>query len=372
MKWKIALPSGGNSSPIVFGNRIFLSCAEDDRGTRRSLYCFNRQDGAKLWVKTVTFGRADPHHAANPYCASTPVCDGEHVIVWHGSAGLHCYDMDGNELWQCDLGTIRHIWGYASSPVIHDGKVIVNGGPGARSFVAAVDLRTGDKLWQTDEPGGAEDRSPETKSWLGSWSTPVIARIDEMPQILVTMPKHVNAYDPKSGKIIWTCAGTGDLAYADPMLNTQLNVVVAMGGYGGSAIGFKPGGSGDVTEKNRLWQNTDKPPQRIGTGVMVGKHLFLVQEPGFLCVDPMTGKTLWEHREPGQIFWASLVAAGERLYVTSQKGTTFVFTADPAGYKLLAKNEVGEKSNSTLAISERQIFLRTYDHLFCIEEKEEH
>ena len=369
VKWKVALPAGGNSSPIVSGDRVFLNCAEDARGFRRSLYCFSRADGKQLWKASVSYERTDPHHAANPYCAPSPAADGSQVVVWHGSAGLYCYDYSGNELWKRDLGVIRQIWGYASSPIIFGDRVIVNGGPGERSFVAAIDLKTGHKLWQTDEPGGAEDKSKETGSWLGSWSTPVIAKIGGEDQILVTMPRHVNAYDPKTGKILWTCAGTGDLAYTDPMVNADLNVCVAMAGYGGAAIGFKLGGSGDVTQSNRLWESTDKPPQRIGSGVMIGKHLFMVQEPGFLCVDPLTGKELWKHPEPGQIFWGSITAAGDRLYATSQKGTTFVCAANPAGFKLLAKNEVGEKSNSTLAISGHQIFLRTYEHLYCIEEQ---
>lgn len=368
VKWKVSLPSGGNSSPIVSGDRVFVNCAEDSRGFRRSLYCFNRADGKMLWVKSVTYEKADPHHAANPYCASSPAADGKHVVVWHGSAGLHCYDYDGNKLWQRDLGIIRHIWGFAGSPLIHGDSIILNCGPGERSFVTALDLKTGEKIWQTDEPGGAEDRIKETGSWIGSWSTPLIAKVDGKDQILVTMARHVNAYDPATGKIIWTCAGTGDLAYCDPMVNTDLNVCVAMAGYGGTAIGFKLGGVGDITPSNRLWKSTEKPPQRIGTGVMIGKHLFMVQETGFLCVNPITGKTLWQHREPGQVIWSSIIAAGDRLYATSQQGMTFVIAADPTAYKVLAMNEVGEKSNSSLAISDKQIFLRTFEHLYCIEE----
>jgi outer membrane protein assembly factor BamB len=369
VKWKVALPSGGNSSPIVWGDRVFLTCAEDARGFRRSLYCFSRADGKQLWVKTVAYERPDPHHAANPYCAPSPAADGKHVVVWHGSAGLYCYDYGGNEQWRLDLGTIRHIWGFAGSPVIHGDIVVLNCGPGERSFVTAINLSTGKPIWQTDEPGGAEDKSKETGNWLGSWSTPVIVKVDGEEQALVTMPRHVNAYDLKTGKILWTCSGTGDLAYSDPMVNAELNVGVAMAGYGGKAMGFKIGGSGDVTQSNRLWQSSAKPPQRIGSGVMIGKHLFMVQEPGFLCIDPLTGTELWNHREPGHVFWGSIVAVGDRLYVTSQKGTTFVFAADSKEFRLLAKNEVGEKSNSTLAISEGQAFLRTYGHLYCIEEK---
>ena len=369
VKWKVALPSGGNSSPVVSGDRVFVTCAEDGRGFRRSLYCFSRADGKQLWVKTVAYERPDPHHQANPYCAPSPATDGKHVVVWHGSAGLYCYDYDGNEMWRLDLGTIRHIWGFAGSPVIHGDIVVLNCGPGERSFVTAINLSTGKQIWQTDEPGGAEDKSKETGNWLGSWSTPVIAKVDGEERALMTMPRHVNTYDLKTGKLVWTCSGTGDLAYSDPMVNAELNVGVAMAGYGGKAMGFKLGGSGDVTQTNRLWQSTVKPPQRIGSGVMIGKHLFMVQEPGFLCIDPLTGTELWNHREPGQVFWGSIVAVGDRLYVTSQKGTTFVFAADAKEFKLLAKNEVGEKSNSTLAISEGQAFLRTYGHLYCIEEK---
>jgi outer membrane protein assembly factor BamB len=369
VKWKVALPSGGNSSPIVSGDHVFLNCAEDAKGTRRSLYCFNRADGKQLWVKTVAWEKADPHHDANPYCASTPAADGKHVVVWHGSAGLYCYDYGGNELWHRDLGTIRHIWGYAGSPVIHGDRVFLNCGPGARQFVTAVDLNDGKPLWQTDEPGGAEDKSPETKSWIGSWTTPVVAKLDGRDQVLVAMPRRVNAYDPQTGKIIWSVSGSGDLAYADVMVSAELGIGVAMGGYGGRAMGFKLDGSGDVTASNRLWQNDDKPPQRIGTGVFVSKHLFIVQEPGFACIDPMTGSYVWQHREPGQTFWGSLVKSGDRLYATSQRGVTYVFAADPAGFKLLAKNDQSERSNSTPAIADGQIFLRTYGHLYCVEGK---
>jgi outer membrane protein assembly factor BamB len=368
IKWKVPLPSGGNSSPIVVGDQVFLNCADDKRGTRRSLYCFDRRDGHQQWVQTVSFEKSDPHHAANPYCASTPASDGKHVVVWHGSAGLHCYDMEGKPLWSRDLGTIRHVWGYGGSPIILDDAVILNGGPGERSFVASIDLKTGHVNWQTDEPGGSADKLAETGSWIGSWSSPVPVKIDGQNQILVTMARHVNSYDPASGKILWTCSGTGDLAYSDPMVNGELNICVAMAGYGGKAIGFRMGGSGDITSSNRLWQQDQKPPQRIGTGVMVGKRLFMVQEPGFICIDPMTGKTLWEHREPGQIVWSSLIAAGDRLYATSQKGTTFVLAANDQKYELLARNEVGEKSNSSIAVSNGQIFLRTYEHLYCIDE----
>jgi len=362
IKWKVTLPAPGNSSPVVCGDRVFLTCAQDTGGSRRSLYCFSRSDGKQLWVRTVEYNRPDPTHQRNPYCASTPTADGERVFVWHGSAGVHCYDFEGKELWSRDLGVFRHIWGYASSPIIYGDSIILNCGPGARSFVIALDRKTGRTLWQTDEPGGAEDRAP-TGNWVGSWNTPVIAKVEGQDQILVSQSHHVKAYEPTTGKILWTCDGTGDLTYADIMLGQ--GIAVAASGYRGPAIGFKLGGSGDVTATNRLWR-AERPPQRVATGVVIGQYLFMVSEPNVSCIEMATGREIWKHSEPGQTFWASIVAVGDRLYVTSQKGVTIVFAADPKEFRLLASNDVGERSNSTLAISDGQIFLRTFESLYCI------
>jgi outer membrane protein assembly factor BamB len=362
VKWKTALPAPGNSSPIVSGNRVFLTCAEDPSGNRRSLYCFDRADGKQLWVRTVDYNRPDPTHQRNPYCASTPTADGERVFVWHGSAGVHCYDFDGKELWSRDLGEFRHIWGYASSPIIYGDSIIINCGPGARSFVIALDRKTGRTLWQTEEPGGAEDRGP-TGNWVGSWDTPVIVKVDDRDQILVSQSHQVKAYDPTTGKILWTCDGTGDLAYADIMVGQ--GIAVAASGYRGPAIGFKPGGNGDVTATHRLWR-LERPPQRIGTGVVMGEYLFMASEPNISCIKMATGREVWKHVESGQTFWSSIVSVAGRLYVTSQKGVTLVFAPDPKEFRVLAANDMKEGSNSIPAVSNGQIFLRTFKALYCI------
>src|SRR5262249_32668857 len=153
--WKVALPGPGNSSPIVSNGRVFVTCAEDE-GKKRNLYCLNRKDGETLWVRTVEVSASEPTHRTNPYCASTPVADGSRVIVWHGSAGVFCYDFDGTKLWERDLGTVRHEWGYASSPILHQDKVILNFGPGSRTFLCALDLKTGVIRWKHNEPGGLD------------------------------------------------------------------------------------------------------------------------------------------------------------------------------------------------------------------------
>ena len=366
IKWKIPLPNKGNSSPIVSKGRIFLTCATDG-GQQRGLYCYDRRTGELLWSKLVSYAEEDPTHASNPYCGSSPAADGQRVVVWYGSAGLHCYDYDGKELWSRDLGVFKHIWGYGSSPVFLGDKIILNCGPGERAFVTAINAADGKTVWQQDEPGGVSGLK-SGDAWIGSWSTPVVATLDGRKQILVSLPHHVNAYNPDDGKIIWTCDGLDKLAYTSPVIGD--GIVVAMGGYHGPALGVKVQGTGDITESNRLWLTKTPNPQRIGTGVVVGKHVYMANENSTAqCIEIETGKELWRGRMPEGVIWSSPVLAGDRLYVTNQNGTTIVFRASPEKYEQLADNKLDEPSNSTIAISDGEIFLRTAEHLFCIAEK---
>ena len=119
---------------------MLVTSAEDKEGRRRSLYCFDAASGRQLWVRTVAIDKTMPTHETNPYGGSTPVSDGRRVVVWHASAGLHCYDLDGKEIWSRDLGEFRHMWGYGSSPILHQGRVILHTGPGKRVFVTAIEL----------------------------------------------------------------------------------------------------------------------------------------------------------------------------------------------------------------------------------------
>jgi outer membrane protein assembly factor BamB len=395
IKWKVKLPAPGNSSPIVSGDKVFVTCATK-QGHERSLFCYDRKDGKELWVQTVHFDGDEPTHGTSPYCGSSPAADGERVVVWHSSAGLHCYDYSGKQLWTRDLGTFRHIWGYGASPVFYGDSILINCGPGPRTFMIAVDRRTGETLWQTDEAGGdsgeekpaakestdenakKDDKKEDSKktpakkgsgrraAWVGSWSTPLIAKVNGQDQVIVSFPHHVNAYDPKSGKILWTCDGLGDLVYTSPLVSDDIGI--AMGGFHGPAIGFKLGGSGNVTAQNRLWLEKPQQPQRIGSGVIVGKHIYMANEQGTAqCIELETGKELWRERLPGGSIWGSLILAAGRLYVTTQKGTTLVFEPSPEKLKMLAENPLNEGSNSTPAFSDGQVFVRTFEHLYCIE-----
>jgi len=370
VRWRTPLPGPGNSSPVVAGDTVFVTCATE-RGKQRGTYAFDRQSGKQRWQQVVSFLEEDPTHGTNPYCGSSPAVAAGRVVVWHGSAGVHCYSTtDGQVLWSRDLGLFRHIWGYGSSPVI-DGKLVyLNCGPGARQFVIAIELESGKTVWQQDVPGGdagEENRGDGDKPlWTGSWSTPVVATIEGRRQVLVSLPRFVQAYDAASGEPTWRVDGLGDLVYTDIVLGD--GVAVAMGGYHGPAIGFKLGGTGNTTETNRLWQQTSRNPQRIGSGVIVDGLLYIANEIGLAqCLDPKTGTERWKARLPGSKLWGSTIFADGRLYTTNQEGTTIVWTPNAERLEVLAENRLGEHSNSTPAFSNGQIFLRTYENLYCVE-----
>ncbi|MGE3317625.1 MAG: PQQ-binding-like beta-propeller repeat protein [Planctomycetaceae bacterium] len=370
IRWKKPLPGPGNSSPIVSGGHVYLATAED-KGKKRHLICFDRATGDRVWVKTVEYDQAELSHETNPPCASTPVTDGERIVVWHGSPGIFCYDTQGKLLWERKLGNVEHIWGFGSSPILHRGAVIINYGPGVKSFVAALDLESGEVLWTVDEPGGV---GPDDKKLAGSWSTPIVATVAGKEQIICSMPTRVVAYDPQNkGAILWSCGGMsserGDLSYASPVISGDL--LVALGGYQGPAIGLKLGGSGDITETNRIWREAEKQPQRIGSGVVVDGKLFIANAgPGTAqCIDCATGKTLWTERLNAGDHWGSCVLVDGKIYVTGQKGVTTVFRPNPEKFELVAENDLGESSNATPAISAGEIFLRTDNNIYCVSEK---
>lgn len=368
IRWKVALPSPANGSPIVSAGRVFLTGADDD-GRKRSLFCFDRTDGTQVWEQTVEFAKVMPTHQTNPYAGSTPAADGRRVVVWHSSAGLYCYDRDGNQLWSRDLGEFRHMWGYGSSPVLYRNRVILYTGPGKRIFVTALNPENGETIWETDEPQDGDGERRADGAYAGSWSTPVIASVGGRDQIVCSLPTRVNGYDPETGKILWSCDGLsgprGDLAYSSALIADGF--CVATGGFQGPSIGFHIRGSGNITPTERVWR-VEKNPQNIGSGVFLNGYVYRPNAgPGTIeCLEAKTGNVAWTDRAAGENCWGSTVAAGDTLYVTNQKGTTVVFKANRKEFDLVAVNKLDEPSNSTPAFSDSEIFLRTFGHLYCI------
>ena len=363
IKWKISLDAAGNSTPIVWKDRIFLTSANED-GSRRSLTCFARADGKQLWQRDTSYEPKEPTHETNPYAAPSPVTDGERVIVWHGSAGVFAYDFDGRELWNKDLGAFTHIWGYAASPVIDGDRVILSCGPGIRCLLIALDKRTGHEIWKRDLPE-AQAKKPE--EFVGSWSTPVLHTSGGRKQLLLSLPHELRSFDPKSGKDLWTCKGLGPLAYTSPL--PAGDVAVAMSGYHGAALACRTDGSGDVTATHRLWLHEEKNPQRVGSGVIVGEHLYILNEPGIAwCIELKSGKKLWEKRI-GPSSWSSMAYVDGRIYAPAMNGDTLVLAVNQSECEVIAKNTLdGETTRASLAFADREIFVRSYKHLYCIAE----
>lgn len=371
VKWKAPLPRPANGSPIVSNGRVFVTSAEDDDGRLRSLYCFDRQTGEQLWKHTVQIDKTLPTHKTNPYCGTTPAANGERVVVWHASAGLHCLDFNGQVMWSRDLGEFRHMWGYGTSPVLHGDKVLLHSGPGERIFVAAFNLADGQTIWETEEPQQGTSDTREDGKYKGSWTTPLIAEVNGQDQIICPMPYRVVAYDPDDGKVIWSCEGLrhegGDLAYSSPVVADDICVVI--GGFRGPGLGIRLGVTGDLTQTARVWRN-ERNPQSIGSGVVVDGYMYRPNaEPGTIdCLDPKTGKVLWQDRAAGSVNWWSIVYAAGRCYLTNQEGTTVVFKPTPDKCQILAENRLGDSTNSTPAVSNGEIFIRTSQHVWCIAE----
>ena len=369
VRWKVDMPRPGSGSPIVVGGRLFVTSAEDKDGRKRSLYCLDASDGKKLWVKTVAFDRTMPTHKTNDYCPTTPVSDGKRVVVWYGSAGLHCYDINGKAIWSRDLGEFRHRWGYGTSPILYKGRVILHTGPGKRVFVTGIDLATGKTLWETEEPLEGEKRLKDEQ--MGSWTTPKIIETKDGARIIVSMAWRVVAYDAETGKIVWTCDGNrhsrGALAYSSPVIVGDILFVT--GGFKGVSMGIRLGGKGNITRTHRLWR-FENNPQNIGSAVTIGGYVYRANAyaGGLDCVDPKTGKVQWTHKGKGKDaeFWASIVMSGGLLYATNQKATTFVYKPDPVKFQLVATNRLDGACNATPAIADGRIYIRTMKHIYCI------
>lgn len=370
VRWQTPLPDRGNSTPVVWGNRVFVTQAIENEN-RRTLMCFDRNNGALLWQKGVVAAR-ESTHPTNPYCSASPATDGERVIVSFASAGLYCYDFSGKELWHKDLGKQHHIWGNAASPVLHEDAVFFNFGPGERTFLIALNKKTGDTLWQHDEPGGNSGESvPNQKAvWVGAWSDPLVRTVEGHEELIMTYPRRACAFDPKTGKELWTCDGLNPLVYTSPVYSQ--GIVVALGGFNGMALAVKAGGKGNVTATRRLWHNP-KTKQRIGSAVISGDYFYILDDPGVAeCIELKTGNVVWEERlkGPGPTTqnWSSMVLSDGKLYAINQAGDAFVLKASPQ-FQLLATNSLGEKTIGSMAVSDGEIFIRTYKHLWCISEK---
>ena len=371
LAWRVDLPDRGNSSPIVSGGRVFLTQSEDE-GKVRSLLCFNASDGKPLWKKTVNYGAVDITHPTNPHCPASPVTDGNLVFAWHGNAGLHAYDLEGNEKWSRDLGSdYAHLWGpHAASPVLLGSGLIVHAGPGPVAKLFAVHKDTGKTIWEVDLD---EFESRDANEYKGSWATPLLIENNGRSEMLLGLPGFLTGFDPETGKELWRVAGLGDLCYSNVL--TGNGRVIYLGGFNGPGLASQlPGASetGDLTATHRLWADPPKGKnqnsQRIGSGQIIGDHLYLLNEPGAMqCSLVETGEILWKERLSGTS-WSSMNLIGRTLYVNDKRGMTYLIEPDPSALKVIATNQVdgNQATNASPAFADGMIFLRTDAYLYGI------
>jgi outer membrane protein assembly factor BamB len=285
---------------------------------------------------------------------------------------MYCYDLNGKEVWKrTDLGgKWEHTFGSGASPVLYGDLAILWCGPNenkGRNYLLAVNKKTGATAWEHDEP-------------YGSWSTPLVARVKDQDQLILGQSKDakgaaesktgfLKGFDPKTGKELWACQGMNSYVYTSALYAD--GVAVGMSGFGGSSLAVQLGGGGDIT-KDRLWLHPKPAGQRVGSGVIVGGHVYMVDENLTAhCYELKTGEDLWKaERLKGDVTWGSMVYADGRLYVLMRNGRTAVLAANPK-FEVLAVNALanGEQTNSSPAISNGQIFLRTFKNLWCIEQK---
>ena len=367
--WKAALPGPGASSPIVIGDRIFLTCftgfAASSRepgemtALRRHLVALNLADGKMLWNTPVPaeMPEQDKIRENHGYASSTPVADTERIYAFFGKSGVFAFDHSGKQLWQTKVGDKLNGWGSAASPVLYKAYVLVNASTESDSLVA-LDKKTGKEVWRA---GGV----PE------SWHAPAfVVAPDGKTEVVIARNGRVHGFDPESGDALWNVK-TGIPWYMCPTPVAENGIVYVIGGRTpNGALAIRAGGRGDVTASHLIWK-TGKG-SNVPSPILHDGHLYFAHENlGIVyCLNAKTGEVVYEERlepSPGQIY-ASPVLADGRIFYTSRGGRTVIIAANPK-FEKLGENTLESNRgvfNSTPAISGSRLLLRSNRALYCL------
>jgi outer membrane protein assembly factor BamB len=367
--WKTALPGRGASSPVVFGDRVYLTAysgfgldAENPgnpQDLRLHVLCIDRNTGDLLWDRSVT-GSPNSQEATarivdHGYASSTAACDETGVYAFFGVSGVVAFDPDGEQKWRADVGARTAGFGSAASPVLHGDLLIVNAGIESHSVVA-LDKTSGETVWTI----------PEVRQ---TWTTPLIASTnDGQDELVIPQKDIVRGFDPRTGHVLWTCEGIDD--YVVPCAIAHDGIAYVLGGRSNRAIAVRLGGRGDVTQSHQLWS------ARVGANVTSPTYwegrLYWASDRGIAnCIDAASGEIVYQQRLPTrERAYASAVLADGKIYVTTRENGVIVL-AIGAQYKQLAQNRLAADEgliNATPAISRSQLLLRTDGRLYCIGE----
>jgi len=352
--WKVEVPGRGHASPVVWGDRIFLVSALQDKQAR-ILLCLDRSTGKTLWQRTVLTAPLEHIHSLNSYASSTPLTDGERVYVSfldRDKMFIAAYDFLGNKVWEVRPGPFASTHGYCSSPILYKDKVIVNGDHDGAGFLVALNRKSGATVWKTPRPNNTR-----------SYCTPIIREIGGVPHLLMTGSKSVASYHPDTGAQQWIMDGPTEQFVAAPVFNGKLMFLTA--GYPELHIlAIRPDGSGKVGDDKIAWR-TRRGAGYVPSPILSGPYFLNVTDGGFLgCWVADTGEQLWNERTAGHTTSSPVVGEG-RIYIQSDKGITTVVRPGKT-FEKLAENDLGEESYASPVISQGQIFLRGVSHLFAI------
>jgi outer membrane protein assembly factor BamB len=389
--WRTPIPGLAHSSPVVWGNRIFVTSAvssnpaatfrpglygdgdaSDDRSVQRwTIFAIDKTTGKTLWERVAHEGApVDKRHIKSTYASATPVTDGRIVVASFGSQGVHAYDVDGNFLWKLDLGHLNvgaydiptFEWGPASSPIVWNGMVILQCDTQDDSFLLAVKADTGETVWKTP------------REELPSWGTPTVAMTAAGPQLVTNASNFIRGYDPGTGKELWRLGGSSKITAPTPVFDEGVFVVASGRGPERPIFVVKPGARGDVTLANGktssdaiVWSRTGRGPYMPTPLVYKGLVYVLANNGLFDVYNLKTGEEVYRQRlaPVGNGFSASPVAADGKIYLTNEDGDMLVVTAGPE-FKQIAANSMGELAMATPALSDGVMYVRTARSLFAI------
>lgn len=393
IKWKTAIPGLAHASPIVWGDRIYTVTATSDQAEpylkvglygespdhpedfvhEFRVYCLDRSTGKIIWEKTAHSSVPQvKRHIKSTHANPTPATDGKHVVALFGSEGLYCYDVNGKLLWKKDLGYLdagafnaQEIqWGFGSSPVIHDGQVIVQCDVNNQSFLASFDVATGKERWRTDR-----DVSP-------CWGTPTVHTGAGRTQVIVNGYRWMGGYDANTGTELWKLSGGGDVPVPTPFVAHDLIFITNAHGPMKPIYAIRLNATGDISLQKRqksneyiAWFHRDFGSY-IPTTIVYGDHLYVGDDRGILtCYEARTGKKVYKKRLAGKFgaYSASPVAGDGKLYFSDEGGDIHVIKAGPK-YELLGTNTMGEVCLATPAIFDGTIFWRTRRQLVAVGE----
>jgi outer membrane protein assembly factor BamB len=362
--WKTPIPGIGHSSPIVHGDRVFVtSCLIKER--QRILLCLDRKTGNVLWQKVVVTAPLEMKHSLNSYASSTPATDGKRVWVTFlekTNIVVACYDYEGKELWRVSPGTFLSVHGFCSSPIPYKDMLIINADqdapPTSHAFLVALDQSTGAERWRADRPNR-----------IRSYCAPLIVKAADRMQMVLGGCNCVASYDPDSGKQIWIINGPTEQYVASPVYSEGEGLFFLTCGFPDyHNLAILPSGEGDITQTHVVWHKKKVKREEaayVPSPLALGKFFYVVSDWGWVsCFEARTGKRAY-YQQLGDKHSASPVTANGYLYCTADDGITYVLKAGPT-FDEVARNDLGEPCRASPAIASGQLFLRTVDNLYCI------